>query len=156
MSDLLQNLITEVHAALSADPDFKSAAGKDLLTFIIEDDGNIDTLLATALGRMGLCCIIDLVGGSDDAPNVSSVVLNPVDIVLDLSENVLLNRKGEVGIDYLTQRQALAMLMAKLKQFTYSSGAALILETFRSAQPARGADASYQIFCSTSTSFTTT
>jgi len=149
VSGLLQNLVTEVYNALIADDDFRTVDGNPMVRFIVEDDGDINTQLSTALGRLGLVCIIDLVDGVDEAPDSSTVVLNPVSIVLEVSEKVLTNRKGVVGTDYLTLRQALAMLMAKLKQFTYSSNAALILTNFKSVMPPRGADAAYQIFFET-------
>lgn len=156
MSDILQNLITEPYDELAADADFFDASGNALVDFIIEDKGNLDAQLKKALAQgTGLACIIDIVDGRSDAPGAPVVSLVPVSIVCELSEKVLLNRQGTAGEDYFTLRQALAMIMAKLHHFQYSSNAVLVLapSAFRSSQPARGADAAYQIFFETTEAF---
>lgn len=150
MSDLLQNLLTEPHAALESDADFRTAGGDPMVDFIIEDKGDVATQISKALNQgTGLACLIDLVSGTDDAPDSTVVVLNPIMIVCDLSEKVITNRKGSPGEDYLMLRQALAMIMTKLKNFTYTSNTALVFESFKSVPPPKGADAGYQLYFTT-------
>jgi len=159
VSDLLQNLLTEPYAALVADADFKDGADALMVDFIIEDKGSIEVQLAKALGQgTGLACIMDIVDGRSDAPDAPVVSLVPVAIVCELSEKVLLNRQGVAGTDYLTLRQALAMIMAKLHHFQYASNAVLVLASsaFRSVPPPKGADAAYQIYFETTEAFSAT
>ena len=143
MSDLLQNLLTVPHAALVGDVDFKDPQGAPMVTFIIEDDGDLQTQLSTALSRLGVACILDVVDGRCEAPDAYPVHLSPISIVADISENVLMNRtEGKVaGVDYLTLRQTLGMVMDKL-HLQYN----LSVSNFRSVQPPKGADAGYQIY----------
>lgn len=154
MSDLLQNLLTEPHAALVADADFEDGSGDPMVSFIIEDDGDLNTQISTALGRLGVVCIIDLVDAVCDAPDAYPVVLSPVAIVCEISENTVINRKAgqAAGVDYLTLRQALGMVMDKLHHFQYASKAVLTLSkpAFKSVPPPRGASAAYQIYFETS------
>lgn len=154
MSDLLQNLLTEPHAALEADADFLDAAGNPMAAFIIEDKGDIETQLNQALARLGIAIILDIIEGDCDAPDAYPVLLSPVKLVVEISENVVTNRKaGQVaGTDYLTLRQALGMVMDKLHLWQYTSKAALSLSkpAFRMTGPPRGATAAYQIYFETS------
>lgn len=157
MIDILQHLITEPFEALSADVDLQDAEGNMMIDLVIEDKGNVQTQIAKALGQgTGLACIIDIIDGRSDAPDAPVVSLAPVAIVCELSEKVLLNRKGTAGEDYMTLRQALALLMAKLHHFQYASNAVLVLanSAFRSVPPPRGADAAYQIYFETTEAFT--
>lgn len=154
MSDLLQNLLTEPHAALEADADFLDPQGDAMAAFIIEDKGDIETQLSQALARLGIAVILDIIEGSCDAPDAYPVLLSPVKLVVEISENVVTNRKaGQVaGTDYLTLRQALGMVMDKLHMWQYTSNAALTLSkpAFRMIAPPRGATAAYQVYFETS------
>lgn len=152
MSDLLQNLLTEPYDALVADAEFKDGSAALMVDFIVEDKGDLQKQIDKALGQgTGLACIIDIVDGRSDAPDAPVVSLVPVAIVCELSEKVLLNRQGIAGTDYLTLRQALAMIMVKLHHFKYASNALLTIadSAFRSVPPPKGADAAYQIYFET-------
>ena len=155
MTNPLQSLITELYDALSADADFADKTTDELMIdFAIEDKGDLLTQINASLSRgTGLACIIDLVDGSDDAPSATVVCLNPVSIVLELSEKVLLNRQGTADWNYLTLRTALAMIIAKIKNFTYSDNTPLIFKSFRSVAPPKGADGAFQIYCDTTIQF---
>jgi len=150
MSTILQDVLDEVYAALAADADFLAAGGSGMVDFIVEDKGDVETQIGKALAQgTGLACVMDLVEGVDEAPDAPAAVLNPLTVVMEVSERVVVNRQGTAGQDYLTLRQLLAMLIAKTKNFTYSSGAALVFARFRMVPPPKGADAAYQLFFET-------
>jgi hypothetical protein len=151
MSDLLQNLIDEPYEDLAADTDFQTEAGAAMVDFVVEDKGDISTQLSKALSTgTGLACIIELIDGTDTAPDADIVVLNPVSVVYEISEKVAINRRGTAGEDYLTLRQVLAMLMAKHKHFIYSAGGVLLFTGFKIVPPPRGADGAFQLYYETS------
>lgn len=99
--DGLDQLEQEICDFLLADPWF--AASRQLpdesyvtIPVLPAEAGDIDTMIAKAIGEIGICVTVKVVEAKVRKTEVGGVYFDPIEIVILVVENVLLNR-GETG-----------------------------------------------------------
>jgi hypothetical protein len=99
--DGLDQLEQEIADHLLADPWFSASRQLPDLTYatipvIPAESGDIDTMIAKAVGEIGICATVKVVEAKVSKTDVGGVYFDPIEIVILVVENVLINR-GDTG-----------------------------------------------------------
>lgn len=97
----LDQLETEICDRLLADSWF--AASRQLpdssyvtIPVIPAESGDIDTMIAKSIGEIGICVTVKVVEAKVSKTDVGGVYFDPIEVVILVAENVMLNR-GDTG-----------------------------------------------------------
>lgn len=102
LQTILSTAVTRLSAiALGEGDDAPTLA--DFAAIISEDKGDIDKEISKAVATLGKVAVfVALKSASTESPNAPGPVIDAAEIFVEISENVLLNRRGTDGTDYLT------------------------------------------------------
>lgn len=117
-------------------------------TVLTEDTGDIDTLIESAIGTLGLCTTIMLVQARDAKPNLPGPVFGQCQLIIEIAELALTNRSPSgTGVTALEAAEDAARI---LHQARCPSGRMLLVSELRKfAQPPPPADNCYHLICNT-------
>jgi hypothetical protein len=136
-------ILAEVAAAIRAAPEVASP-GVEVLT---EDQGDIDTAIAQAVGNLGACVLVMFSGVTEVKSNLPGPVFGAVRLTVEVSENALVNR-GAGGVTSLETAEAIARL---LHQRRLASNRLLLVESLQHyPSPPAPADVCYHLNLRTS------
>ena len=145
-SSVLCAMMIEVARALQADSE--SVFSKEGCAVITEDDGDIDTLIAGAVGRIGLCATIMFQKARSASTTLPGPCFNNAAIVVEISELAITNR-SENGLQ-VTALEAAEQAALILHQARMESGRmTFVSDIIKYPQPTEPADNCYHVIVTT-------
>lgn len=112
-----------------------------------EDEGDLDELIAQAMGRTGLCATVMLRSLSGAARNMAGPVFRSAEIVVEVAERSPVNRPAGLGVSAV---EAAEQAARALHQARTTSGRILLVEAVRRyPQPPEGCDGCWHVELST-------
>ncbi len=137
-----------IEAARVLRADSGSVFSQEGCTVITEDEGDIDTLIAGAIGRIGLCATIMFQKASSASKSMPGPCFNNAAIVVEISELAITNR-SEQGLQ-VTALEAAEQAALILHQARMESGRILyVTDIIKYPQPPEPADNCYHVIVTT-------
>jgi hypothetical protein len=142
----LCRMLEEVKALLrTSDCLFKDEEKVAVLT---EDDGDIDTMIAQAIGSLGLCATVMLTDAKNTSKNMPGPVFGNSSLIVEIAENTTTNRTDS-GTQ-ITCLEAAEEAARYLHQARCASGRMILVDSIRKyAQPPPPANVCYHVLCTT-------
>ena len=145
-SSVLCAMMIEIARTLQADNE--SVFSRSDCSVITEDDGDIDTLIAGAVGRIGLCATIMFQKASAASKTLPGPHFNNAAIVVEISELAITNR-SEQGLQ-ITALEAAEQAALILHQARMESGRmTFVTDIIKYPQPPEPADNCYHVIVTT-------